>query len=287
MRGWRAPLLLTIFSLLGLAVFLLANSSTGIITGGYYGGGSGVRPFPLATTVGSNLYLAFSFLQFGLIALTMPAMGAGSIAGEREKQTLDLLLSSRMSVTGIIFGKIGANMTYMLFLLFASLPLFSTVFLLGAYTIGQVLGVFLLLIVAGYLFISVSTFFSVVCKRTAFATITSYVVLLIFGIGTILLGVYFANRFSTDQYMPAQTTAFFPLLWRINPLMTLNSFISSGMQNYGGYNPFFGGMSLPPIDLTDLLKNTLINSGLVVGISLIFNIASILFLKPVKKFSWK
>ena len=43
---------------------------------------------------------------------------ADSIAGERERHTLETLLSSRLSDTSILFGKFFASMFYALFLTF-------------------------------------------------------------------------------------------------------------------------------------------------------------------------
>ena len=39
-------------------------------------------------------------LQFGMLVLVAPAMTAGSISGERERQTLDLLLVTDTGTAG-------------------------------------------------------------------------------------------------------------------------------------------------------------------------------------------
>ena len=43
------------------------------------------------------LYVVLAAVQMGLVLLTAPAVAAGSISGERERQTLDLLSSSSFS----------------------------------------------------------------------------------------------------------------------------------------------------------------------------------------------
>ena len=43
------------------------------------------------------LYVVLAAVQMGLVLLTAPAVAAGSISGERERQTLDLLLVTKMS----------------------------------------------------------------------------------------------------------------------------------------------------------------------------------------------
>ena len=48
------------------------------------------------------LYVVLAAVQMGLVLLTAPAVAAGSISGERERQTLDLLLVTKMSPLSIV-----------------------------------------------------------------------------------------------------------------------------------------------------------------------------------------
>lgn len=45
-------------------------------------------------------------LQFGMLVLVAPAMTAGSISGERERQTLDLLLVTNTGPVKLVLGKL-------------------------------------------------------------------------------------------------------------------------------------------------------------------------------------
>ena len=51
-------------------------------------------------------YVALLAGQFALIILIAPAMTAGAIAGERERQTLDLLLVTNTGSFRIVMGKV-------------------------------------------------------------------------------------------------------------------------------------------------------------------------------------
>ena len=52
-----------------------------------------------------NVYIGLTVLQLVLVLLVTPAFTAGSISGERERQTLDLLLVTKMSPFSIVTGK--------------------------------------------------------------------------------------------------------------------------------------------------------------------------------------
>ena len=52
-----------------------------------------------------SAYLFLVAVQFGLLILIAPAMTSGSIAGERERQTLDLLLVTNTGSFRIMLGK--------------------------------------------------------------------------------------------------------------------------------------------------------------------------------------
>ena len=57
------------------------------------------------------LYVVLAVVQMGLVLLTAPAVAAGSISGERERQTLDLLLVTKMSPLSIVLGKLASSLT--------------------------------------------------------------------------------------------------------------------------------------------------------------------------------
>ena len=53
-----------------------------------------------------SLYVVMAYIEFGMILLIIPAITAGSIAGERERQTLDMLLATKMKPWYIVLGKL-------------------------------------------------------------------------------------------------------------------------------------------------------------------------------------
>lgn len=96
MRGWRTALgiaaylgVLMLIGFLYYMAFIQTNMSWN----------SSVNARQEA---GMQIYIALAVVQFALILLITPAQTAGTVSGEREKQTLDLLLATKISSVGII-----------------------------------------------------------------------------------------------------------------------------------------------------------------------------------------
>ena len=53
----------------------------------------------------TTVYIGLTILELALVLLITPSLTAGSISGERERQTLDLLLITKVSPFSIILGK--------------------------------------------------------------------------------------------------------------------------------------------------------------------------------------
>jgi ABC-type transport system involved in multi-copper enzyme maturation permease subunit len=134
-----------------------------------------------------QIYAIITAAEFGLVLFTVPALTAASISGEREKQTLEILLTTKLTPFQIILGKLASSISMVILLAVSSLPVLAIVFTVGGITLRDFL-VFMLLIVVTAIFIgSIGIFFSTLFKKTTSATVTTYGVLLFLGIGTIAI----------------------------------------------------------------------------------------------------
>src|SRR5439155_10298292 len=61
-------------------------------------------------------------VQFGAVLLITPALTAGAIAEERQRQTLDDLLLTRLSGRDIVLGKLAARWVQVVGVLLAGVP---------------------------------------------------------------------------------------------------------------------------------------------------------------------
>ena len=55
-----------------------------------------------------RIFYMIEWIELVLLGLIVPTMTAGSIAGEREKQTLEILLSTTLPAFHIVIGKLAA-----------------------------------------------------------------------------------------------------------------------------------------------------------------------------------
>lgn len=183
------------------------------------------------------IFAVLSMAQLFLLAFVTPGLMAGAISGERERQTLNILLTTRLSAWQIIWSKLVSSSAFVLLLLLATLPLYSIVFLYGGIAPGQVLGVFGYYLVTMFFFgcigIACSSFF----KRTGVSTITAYGLVFAISAGTALLSLFLTEfeRFRQVGTSGMATTPSFlfgvaQFLMEINPFYVLAQILSNGVS---------------------------------------------------------
>jgi ABC-type transport system involved in multi-copper enzyme maturation permease subunit len=132
--------------------------------------------------------------QFAIASLMAPSFTAGSISGEKERKTYEMLLASPLKPWVIVMGKLIAALTHLVVLIIGSLPIIMLCLPLGGVSIYELLAAYLGLVCAIFLFGSISVFCSSYFKRTSSSLVVSYVLIL----PILLLGVFawfgFANQ---------------------------------------------------------------------------------------------
>lgn len=267
MRSWKAMwMLLAYLSALTLvAAYVLLNTL------------NNYNSFNMNPESTMGAYIGISIIQFLLIAFIAPSLTSGAISGERERQTLDLLLSTRMSPASIISGKLFASLSQVILLVVASLPIFSVVFLFGGISIGDIMKLFLFYIVVAITMGAIGIFFSTFIKKTTGSNVTTYAFILFLLFGTLLISVlYMSVKFRyAAQGTPADYV--FPLMYT-NPLI---GFVSMLSDQFGGNSigipGFYGGTS------SNMLGLWKINIIFDITLSVILLYFSALKLNPVKK----
>ncbi len=120
------------------------------------------------------LFGLLTFIQLGLVLFITPGLTAGSISTEREKQTLNILLTTSQSSMQIILGKLSSSIAFLLLMLVAGLPIYSLVFLFGGISPGQ-LGLILLFFILTMITVgSFGIMFSTITKKTIVSMIATY-----------------------------------------------------------------------------------------------------------------
>jgi ABC-type transport system involved in multi-copper enzyme maturation permease subunit len=226
MRTWRSPIAMTVYIVLlgglGWAIF----SSMTFSARNSFGGTQ-------AANYGQTLFLYLVLFQMVLLAFITPALTAGAISSERERQTMDLLFVTKLPSFSILWGKLLASMSFVLLLLLLSVPIFSLVFLFGGIELDQVAAAFLVTAVSaltlGVIGIACSTAF----QRTLPATVTAYGAAFVLLAGTLLYGVLFP----TDIDPNATAAPAPPALTYLSPIIPLITIGTNGpITNYGFRN---------------------------------------------------
>jgi ABC-type transport system involved in multi-copper enzyme maturation permease subunit len=77
--------------------------------------------------------------QYVLASLMAPSFAAGSITGEKERKTYEMLLASQLRPAAIVLGKLLAALAHLALLIFASLPVVMLCLPLGGVSIYEVM----------------------------------------------------------------------------------------------------------------------------------------------------
>ena len=317
MRTWRSPLAMTIYILLlgglGWAIFSAQASSAR----------NSFNPGQ-AANYGHQLFLYLILFQMGLIAFVTPALTAGAISGERERQTIDLLFVTRIPPFSIVWGKLIASMSFVILLLLLSVPIFSLVFLFGGIELDQVVTSFLVTLVTALTLGLIGIAFSAIFPRTLPSTVAAYGVGFVLLAGTYLYGVVFPTVVDPTSRVIA-TVAAPPTITYLSPIESLLAIsdgtikdygvrygpvggFSGGCSNVGGVNTCYASSAIAPVggftkgpyypQTTNV--GTKIPSGafkgwqfwqatvtLQLAVCLIALVASALFLSPVRHLPWR
>jgi ABC-type transport system involved in multi-copper enzyme maturation permease subunit len=116
--------------------------------------------------------------QYVLASLMAPSFAAGSISGEKERKTYELLLATPMWPSSIVMGKLFAALAHLGVLIFASLPIVLLCLPLGGVSLYEVLAAYLGLSLSVMTFGMISVACSSYFRRTSAALVASYLLIL-------------------------------------------------------------------------------------------------------------
>jgi hypothetical protein len=192
MRGARAFVVLTLYVVLisGFTslLYLTYSTSTGLVASS-----SG-------SVIGKIIFGGVLGFQLFLVTFIAPSFTAGSISGERERQTFDLLRTTLLPARSVVMGKLGSALSYILLLLIAAVPLQSLAFLMGGVVIEEVVLSLIMLLVTAITFSTAGVFFSSLTRRTLVASVLTYSFALVATIGLPMLALIFIPVFEMSFY---------------------------------------------------------------------------------------
>lgn len=136
---------------------------------------------------GATLHQALYITLLCVLYLLAPALSCPAITTEKEKQTLGLLLISRLSPFSLVLEKICSRMIPLMSLVIGSAPLFGIAFLMGGVTVVDTLGAIFCLAFVTFQVTTLGVCASAVMKSSIAAFWVTYITLLTMYFGAQLL----------------------------------------------------------------------------------------------------
>lgn len=231
MRGARAYILITIYLLILAGVALLLYAAIAQDIGNDLNAGR---------RIGQALFFTIATVALIEVCLITPVLTSGSIAGEKERQTYDLLVASLLTPWQIVWGKLVSALAFALLLIVAIVPVMSLAFLFGGVGLTEVLIAIAGLVVTAVLYATIGLFWSAMLQSSLGATS--------FAIGTVialLLGIPFLIVIFTLILGSSAPSDLLESIWFIylsRFVVALHPFIALGAtasQLSSGSGPFF------------------------------------------------
>ena len=140
-----------------------------------------------SATIGQAIFALLSVFQLMLVAFLAPAFTTGAISLEREKATLDLLITTPLRPGAIVVGKLLSALAFVVLLILAGIPVSALVLMYGGASIQDILRAQVVLLVSAAGFGVIGLFCSALLKRTQGATVIAYSTVLFLTVGTFFI----------------------------------------------------------------------------------------------------
>lgn len=239
-RGRRAFLVLTLY----LAVLaLIAYGAYSVVAptareqaqfGGVFVGGGNPNA---SATVGQAIFTLLSIMQLLLVCFIAPALTAGAISLEREKQTLDMLVVTPMRPGAIVVGKLLSALAFVVLMILAGIPVSALVLMYGGASVDDILRQQVVLFASAIGFGVIGLFFSALIKRTQTAIVLTYCTVLALTIGTLLIWRFWTAVATNDpdNQFGAIRTAPDELLY-VNPAVAMIEVVANTEVSFGDFS---------------------------------------------------
>lgn len=176
MRGWRAATVLiihlSVLACLASSIYLITAESASLVGSGQVG-----------QTMGRALFYSTYLVQLVLVVFLSPAFTAGAISGERERKTIDLLITTLLPPHSLVLGKLISALAYIILLILAALPIQSLALMFGGIVLSEVIIGTILLLITALVAGSVGIFVSSLMRSSIASTVLTYAAILMVTVG--------------------------------------------------------------------------------------------------------
>lgn len=263
-RGWKMPVLISVYN--GIMVLLLIGLYS-LMNGNAFGSGSVDLNFM------RGLYYFVTFSQLVLLLLMVPALTAGSISGERQRGTLEILLVSAKSRRMILLGKLQAGLYSFIILLVSSLPLYAILGVFGGIKIWDVIGNMLILTVMAVFYGGIGVMCSSWFRKHQTSMVLTYVVVFLISALTVVITMISTGIYSI--ILSNEPDAWLGALLYINPFVVMLTHLDVQMGSetnllamFHNYTPW---ISLTIMIVVHLIFSVLFVKGAEIGLKRLNN----------------
>lgn len=228
------------------------------------------------------LNFALACGQAVLLMFIVPVLTAASITGERERQTLDILLSTNLSPMKIVLGKLMSTVTKVALLIISTMPIYAINFLVGGTSFKELIVLTIFFISTTIYVGSIGIFMSTIFKTSKSSTVASLITVLFAVVGTFIIGYIVISRdyYNTIQNNNVSTFIInLPFWMYINPTIEF-IYILIKQSGISEVTP----RMLSYMNLNKIFIISLINQGI---ITILLILLSAWRLNPVRKSIFK
>ena len=233
MRGRRAFIVLTVY--LALLAFIAYGAY--LVVAPIATDAAGADGFASANAsafIGRSIFTVLSVLQIVLVCVIAPAFTAGQISLEREKQTLDLLISTPLRPGAIVIGKLATALAFVVLMIVAAIPISALVLMYGGAEVHNIVQQQLVLLTTAIGFGAIGIFASALTKRTQTATVLAYSTVIALILGSAMLFGFWQTIAQRDDIFGLRPNGGAPEQIRyLNPMVAMLDVVS-GVEPSGG-----------------------------------------------------
>ncbi len=230
MRGRRAFVVLTLYlailALITYGAYVVVSPAARQAAG--VQGGFGLGQANASALVGQSIFSVLSVFQVIMVSMIAPAFTAGQISLEREKQTLDLLITTPLRPGAIIVGKLLTALAFVVLMIVAAVPICAIVLMYGGASVEDIVRQQLVLLAVAIGFGTIGIFASALMRRTQAATVLTYGVVLALTLGSAMVYAFWDQVASNDNGFITTSTPQAPEQLRyLNPMIGMLDVVSA------------------------------------------------------------
>ena len=272
-RGNRALAILVVYLTIIAAVTLLVYAAAASSFQG------GLNNPEAGRSIGKAIFLTVMTASLIQVCVITPSLTAGTVSGEKERQSYDLLITTLLSPLQIALGKLTSALAFALLLIIAALPIAGLSFLFGGVSGTELLIGVVGLTVTAVCYATIGLFWSTVMRSTLAATVMAQ--------GTVIMllllipFLFVVGSLLTDSFSHQPGILY---IYTVGLLLSAHPFIALGLTAgflYSGEGPLLIKI---PLSAGDIMVPSpwLVYCFISVLLTIFFLTLTVRLLKPVQ-----